>query len=247
MKAIPVIDLLRGVAVHARRGERITYRPIRSTLVRGADPLALLQAYRRILGSTSVYVADLDAIMGLGDNRTLVAQMAALDPQLELFIDAGVRSAQDARSLAESGANKVVIASESVASLDDASEALGALGTTRGSFSIDMRNRMVLWRDGSTESRNPYEVAALLMSHGFPEAILLEMERIGTGGGADVSFLSRIIQAAPGIRFIVGGGIKAASELVRLKRAGASGVLLATALHDGTITRQDLIRAGAEC
>jgi phosphoribosylformimino-5-aminoimidazole carboxamide ribotide isomerase len=42
--------------------------------------------------------------------------------------------------------------------------------------------------------------------------------------------------------FIVGGGIKTAADLLQLKRAGASGVLLATALHDGTITREDLAR-----
>jgi phosphoribosylformimino-5-aminoimidazole carboxamide ribotide isomerase len=80
------------------------------------------------------------------------------------------------------------------------------------------------------------------MSLGFREAIFLEMDRIGTGGGAGAELLGRVTTAAPGMRFIVGGGITSAAELVRLNRAGASGVLLATALHDGTITRQDLIR-----
>src|SRR3990172_10332644 len=60
MDVIPVIDIRRGVAVHAYRGERALYQPIRSVLLQGADPLALAGAYRRILGSTSAYVADLD-------------------------------------------------------------------------------------------------------------------------------------------------------------------------------------------
>ncbi len=247
MKVIPVIDISRGIAVHARRGDRMAYRPIRSALLQGADPLALLQAYRKILASTAVYVADLDAIMGLGNNLALITRMAASQPQLELLVDAGIRSADEARSLVEAGAKKVVIASESLASLDAASGALRALGTGRSLFSIDMRNRTVIWREASTAPGDPYEVASLLASLGFREAILLEMERVGTGGGADARFLNSITRAAPGVTFIVGGGIKAASELARLKRAGASGVLLATALHDGTITREDLIRVGAEC
>ena len=246
MKVIPVIDISRGIAVHARRGQRMTYRPIQSTLLPGADPLALLQAYRRTLENTAAYVADLDAIMGLGDNLETIAEMAAAEPQLELFVDAGIRTANEARRLLEVGAKKVVIASESLASLDAVSGPMAALGPGRGVFSIDLRGRTVIWREASTESGDPFEVAALLTSLGFREAILLEMERIGTGSGADARFLGKIARAAPGITFIVGGGIRAATELARLERAGASAVLLATALHDGTITREDLIRVGAD-
>ena len=246
MKVIPVIDISRGIAVHARRGERMTYGPIRSTLLPGADPLALLQAYCRALESTAAYVADLDAIMGLGDNLGTIAEMAAAEPQLELFVDAGIRTADEARRLLEAGAKKVVIASESLASLDAASEPMAALGPGKGVFSIDLRGRTMIWREASSESQDPFEVAALLTSLGFREAILLEMKRIGTGSGADAGFVGKIARAAPGIKFIVGGGIKEAAELRLLQRAGATAVLLATALHDGTITREDLIRVGAD-
>ena len=247
MKVIPVIDIYLGVAVHARQGKRTLYRPIRSGLLAGADPLALLRAYRNLLESTSVYVADLDAITGQGDNRTIIAEMAASEPQLELLVDAGIRSVEEARPLLESGAKKVIIASESLTSLDAASDLLAELGAGRAVFSIDLRDRRVIWREGSLESRNPYEVAALLMQLGFREAILLEMERIGTAGGADAEFVRGIALASPQIQFIVGGGIKETTDLIRLKRAGASGVLLATALHDGTITRDDLTRNRLAC
>ena len=246
MNIIPVIDISLGIAVHARRGERMTYQPIRSALLQGADPMALLRAYCKTLESRAVYVADLDAISGLGDNLSIIAEMAASEPQVELLVDAGIRGANEARCLLESGAGKVIIASESLPSLDAASAPLSALGAERAVFSIDMMDRTVLWREASTEPRDPKKVAARLMSLGFREAILLEMERIGTGGGIDARFLGRIARAAPGMNLIVGGGIKTATELPRLKRAGASGVLLATALHDGTITREDLIRVGVD-
>lgn len=246
MNIIPVIDISRGIAVHARRGERLTYRPIRSALLQGADPTALLRAYRKTLESRAAYVADLDAIMGLGDNLAIIAEMAASEPQVELLVDAGIRSANEARCLLESGVKKVIIASESLPSLDAASGPLAALGAERTVFSIDMRDRTVLWREASTEPGDPEELAARLMSLGFREAILLEMERIGTANGADARFLGRIVRAAPGMKFIAGGGIRTATELPRLKRAGVSGVLLATALHDGTITRKDLIRVGLD-
>ena len=237
MQVIPVIDIVRGIAVHARRGERMAYRPIQSVLLQGADPVALLRAYRETLESDAVYIADLDAIMGNGDNLAIIGKMATALPQLELLVDAGIHNALQARRLLDAGAKKVVFASESLASLGAASGLLAALGTGRALFSLDLKDRAVIWRDPSTETRDPYEVATSLMSLGFREAIVLEMERIGTGGGTDAELVSRITAAAPGMRFIVGGGIATAMDLVLLQRAGASGVLLATALHSGTITR----------
>ena len=245
MQVIPVIDIMRGIAVHARRGERMAYRSIQSVLLQGADPVALLQAYRDTIESEAVYVADLDAITGSGENLALIAEMAASQPQIELLVDAGIRSVEQAKSLLDRGVKKVVIASESLVDLDAASRLLAVLGTGRALFSIDLKDRAVIWRDPSTETRDPYKVATSLMSLGFCEAIFLEMDRIGTGGGADSELLGRVTTAAPGMRFIVGGGITSCAELARLKRAGASGVLLATALHDGTITRRDLIRVKA--
>ncbi|MDD5560168.1 HisA/HisF-related TIM barrel protein [Candidatus Methylomirabilis sp.] len=237
---------MRGIAVHARRGERMAYRPIQSVLLQGADPVALLGAYRDILESKMVYIADLDAIMGKGENLAIIDKMAASQPQVKLLVDAGIRSIEQAKSLLDRGVKKVVIASESLVDLDAASRLLAVLGTGRALFSIDLKDRAVIWRDPSTESSDPCVVATRLLSLGFREAIFLKMDRIGTGGGADTELLSGATAAAPGMRFIVGGGIASATELVRLQRAGASGVLLATALHDGAITRRDLIRVEAE-
>jgi phosphoribosylformimino-5-aminoimidazole carboxamide ribotide isomerase len=242
---IPVIDIRRGVAVHARRGDRTRYRPIRSVLLQGADPLALFRAYRLSLGSTIVYVADLDRIAGEGDNLDVVAGMAASDPAVELLVDAGTRSVDGARALLGSGASKVILASESLASLDEASGSLAAVGAGKAAFSIDLRDRRVVWRDGSTESTDPYEVAARVQQLGFLDAVALEMERIGTGSGADAAFVGRMARAAPGVRLIVGGGIRTVEELLQLAGAGASGALLATALHDGTIMKADLARLEA--
>ena len=44
MRLIPVIDLMRGQAVRAVRGERSTYQPLRSRLCVGAEPVAVARA-----------------------------------------------------------------------------------------------------------------------------------------------------------------------------------------------------------
>lgn len=224
----------------------MAYRPIRSVLLQGADPVALVRAYRETFESTAVYIADLDAIMGRGDNLAIIATIAASAPQLELLVDAGIHHAAQARRLLDAGVKKVVIASESLIRLDAASGLLAVLGAEKALFSLDLKAQTVVWRESSDESNDPCIVAARLLSLGFREAILLEMDRVGTRSRSDADILGGITAAAPGMAFIVGGGIASTAELLRLKRTGASGVLLATVLHDGTITRSDLVRMEAE-
>jgi phosphoribosylformimino-5-aminoimidazole carboxamide ribotide isomerase len=241
MQVIPVIDLRRGLAVHARRGARSLYRPVRSILCAGASPLDLLRAYRDRLGARTVYLADLDAITGDGHNLDLLAQMAAEVPRVELLVDAGVRGVSDARRLLALGIDKIVLGSESLTSFTPASRLLARLGPDRVVFSIDLRHRTVTWQEGSNEPGDPCAVAARLRASGFRHAIVLEIERIGTGRGVDPAFVSGIVRAASPVRIAVGGGIRNAADLESLRRAGASAALVATAFHDGRLRTADLI------
>jgi len=51
MRVIPVIDLKGGVAVHAVRGERERYRPVRSRIAAGSDPVELTRSVRALVRS----------------------------------------------------------------------------------------------------------------------------------------------------------------------------------------------------
>ena len=90
MRVIPVIDLKGGVAVHAVRGERERYRPVRSRIAAGSDPVELTRSVRDGFGLDEVYVADLDAIAGGAGNREVVAAVAA---EARAMVDAGTSSA----------------------------------------------------------------------------------------------------------------------------------------------------------
>ena len=94
MRIIGVVDLLAGRAVHARAGQRETYRPVQSvagTAIESGDALALARTYVVHLGLTELYVADLDAIISGASQDTLVGAVAAVG--VPLWLDAGVSSA----------------------------------------------------------------------------------------------------------------------------------------------------------
>ena len=64
MQIVPVLDLKGGVVVHARRGQRADYAPLRSPLVEGCEPVAVARALCAACRTTRLYVADLDALAG---------------------------------------------------------------------------------------------------------------------------------------------------------------------------------------
>ena len=77
MKIVPVIDLKGGVVVHARRGRRDEYAPLRSPLVDGCEPVAVARALCAICRTTTLYVADLDALAGAPVDEATLAAVAA--------------------------------------------------------------------------------------------------------------------------------------------------------------------------
>ena len=221
-RCVFVLDLFNGSAVHALRGEREKYRPIQETskIVATCDPLAILD----LLRPKEVYVADLDRIMGTGDNLDLIGEIAR---KAETMADVGISSTGELDLLA--------------------SEVTPVLGTETGSFdlieeaslkrevvvSIDLFGGAVLARDPALRVY-PLDLIRRLNPLPLKEIILLSLDRVGTSAGLDEIFLRKAarLSAHP---LLLGGGVKDASDLERLEDLGIAGALVATAVHRGTI------------
>ena len=223
-----VLDLKDGVAVHAVRGERERYRPVRSVLTgEDGDPVALVRAFRAELGIEEVYVADLDAITGAGSNRAVIAALAG---EADLLIDAGVSEPEQARELRAFG--RVIVGTET---LDRPLDQLGDVV-----LSIDLRERRLLSRDPGLAGRSAPDALARLHHPGLRDVIVLDLARVGSGGGADVELIAELHAAFPGLHLLAGGGVRDAADLRALADAGAAGALVATALHSGVIGAREL-------
>jgi len=78
---------------------------------------------------------------------------------------------------------------------------------------------------------------------GVKRVIVLDLARVGSGEGIDITFLKKMLEELE-LEVFVGGGVRDLNDLVELNSLGFSGVLLATALHSGSITRDEMKRAG---
>ena len=70
--------------------------------------------------------------------------------------------------------------------------------------------------------------------------IVMTLARIGSSDGPDLERLAMIRQRAGARRVYAAGGVRGAADLEALRRAGAAGVLVASALHDGRLSPTDL-------
>lgn len=224
MKIIPVIDILSGRAVRAYRGNRDDYRPLQSPLCPDPAPAGVLQGYLGLFPFTTIYIADLDAILGRGDNRTAIGELVQCFPGVEFWLDDGNNgtvSSRDARVLPVIG-SETGIAAHAVAA---------AIGADPGAvLSLDFNQEGLLG-----------DAALLAHPECWPgRCIAMALHRVGSGEGPDTALLASLRARAPGCEWHAAGGIRGIEDLRALAEVGAAGALLATALHNGTITRFDL-------
>jgi phosphoribosylformimino-5-aminoimidazole carboxamide ribotide isomerase len=221
MRVVPVIDLKGGTAVHAVRGERERYRPL-------GDPLPLARAFR----PEELYVADLDAITGAGDNDAVIRALAR---EARVMVDAGVSEPDRARALLDLGVHRVVVGTETLPDADALDRLL-----PEAILSVDLRDGRTLSHDPQLAGLPALDAVARLHRAQLREVIVLDLARVGSGAGPDVGPIAEIHAAFPELELLAGGGVRDAQDLRALADAGAAGALVATALHRGVIGPREL-------
>jgi phosphoribosylformimino-5-aminoimidazole carboxamide ribotide isomerase len=222
MEIIPVLDLKGGTVVHAKQGQRDTYRAIQSRLCATSTATDVLAALLRLHRFRSVYIADLDAIERTGEHSAVIAELARIHSAIEFWIDNG-----NSATITDPKHHNVrhVLGSESMS----ATESLQTIAPTV-ILSLDFRG---------TNFLGPPDL--LEQPSFWPERIIvMTLARVGSNDGPDLERLATIKQRAGTRRIYAAGGVRNRADLETLRRADAAGVLVASALHDGRLRSGDL-------
>lgn len=240
LRVIPVLDLKSGRAVHAVAGDRDHYRPIRSVVHPDSDPIGLARAYRDVLGLRDLYLADLDAIAGAPPSGSLYRSLASLG--LVLWVDAGIRDAKSLGPWLETGVDTLVVGLETVRGPRALADVLYAVGPSRVTFSLDLREGLpLIARDADWDGDDLDSIVRTAVSLGVRRFLVLDLARVGTGRGPGTFPLIRELSVRyPETEWAVGGGVSGLADLTTLRRYGIGTALIASALHDGRIDADDL-------
>jgi phosphoribosylformimino-5-aminoimidazole carboxamide ribotide isomerase len=237
-RLIPVLDVMNGHAVRAVGGRREDYQPILCPFTSSRKVYDVASAILQLAKANELYIADLDAIMGKVAVSRGVQTTVEMWP-VTTWLDAGIGRKLRVSDLPNLPHVRPVVGSETCATPEDLRTALAEAGERPLAFSIDLKGGRLLGQWANWGLEGPFDVLRLarqVVELGVRTLIVLDLARVGTGTGTGTEPLLRAIRNEfPNVDLIAGGGVRTWADVERLGGAGATGVLVASALHDGTL------------
>lgn len=231
MNIIPVLDLLNGVVVHAKKGQRARYLPITSQLTASSQATDIVKAFLALYPFNRLYIADLNAIQKTEALRphhfAIIQSIQENFPTLEIWLDAGIRRAADLTTWEQLNIRHV-IGTENIAHLQDFLDLHQVL-----------QEKMVLSLDFMPQGyQGPAEL--LEAEHWPRDVIVMTLNQVGSNNGADLATLKSVLQKSINHHIYAAGGVRNHDDLKTLAQHHVHGALVASALHSHQLGQADI-------
>lgn len=220
---IPSIDVMGGRIVQLVQGEKRVF-----------EFANFAEWVNRFAKYPLVQLIDLDAAMGKGDNRTLIASFCG---QLPCQVGGGIRSAADARRVFDAGAKRAILGSslvrEGAVDSNFAAVLNAEFGADRLVAAIDSRGGRVAIHGWKTiTSITPAEMMAALEPY-CSAFLYTHIDTEGMLQGIPMDVVRNLkIQTAR--KLIAAGGIRSQQEIDELDTMGVDAVV-GMAIYTGVI------------
>jgi HisA/HisF family protein len=226
---IPVIDVAHGKVVRALKGERAKYQSIETPLAPTSDPVAVARGLSQLFPFQKLYLADLDGIEGRGRNTHIVPLLSQVVPRAEIWIDAGTGSRGAARAVLAAPVATLVVGTESIETVRCWHE-IEVEAPQRTVLSLDFRHGEFMGPDAMLSDASLWPSRVIVMT----------LDRVGANDGPDIKRLEDVVSRANGRRVYAAGGVRDRIDLDAIRSIGVEGALVASSLHSGKISADDL-------
>ncbi|HKT21839.1 MAG TPA: 1-(5-phosphoribosyl)-5-[(5-phosphoribosylamino)methylideneamino] imidazole-4-carboxamide isomerase, partial [Nitrososphaerales archaeon] len=229
MELWAAIDLLGGTVVTLKQGredQRTSWKD---------GPVDLATKWERE-GADGLHIIDLDAAFGKGSNRDVIQDIVER-AGVPVQVGGGVRSADDAETLLDSGASRVIIGTIAYLYPKTLTTLMATRGAKRIVVAADYSSSGQVMVKGWTSGMDltVFQAAKKLELSGVQNILATAVGQDGTAKGPDVETTRRLCSASK-LRVIASGGIRNVSDLEALSKAGAAGAVIGRALYDGSIS-----------
>ena len=199
-------------------------------------------------GAPWLHVVDLDgARVGVSANAAVIEDIIKVAGDVPVQVAGGIRSQADIERVLGHGAARVVLGTAAVrAPALLASAAAGHPG--RIAVAVEGREGMAVTDAWAKESTLPVsELAARAVDAGAAAIMYTDVVVEGMLKGPNVAGTRDLVeQVGEHLPVVASGGVASLDDIVRLRDAGASGVIIGSALYRGAFSLAKAIRAAKE-
>ncbi|WP_436925298.1 1-(5-phosphoribosyl)-5-[(5-phosphoribosylamino)methylideneamino]imidazole-4-carboxamide isomerase [Halosimplex amylolyticum] len=233
-EVVPAVDVQDGQVVQLVGGERGTGKEY-------GDPVAAAERWVD-QGARTLHLVDLDGAFE-GERANAAAIEAVVDAvDVETQLGGGIRTVDDATALLEAGVDRVILGTAAV----ENPEIVAAISDEYpGSVlvSLDAKGGEVVvsgWTEGT--GLDPAEAAARYEDLGAGGILFTDVDVEGQLEGVRTEPVERVVDAVD-VPVVASGGVATLDDVRALEAAGASAVVVGSALYEGAFTLEDAIDA----
>ncbi|AHY46379.1 TIGR00007: 1-(5-phosphoribosyl)-5-[(5-phosphoribosylamino)methylideneamino]imidazole-4-carboxamide isomerase [Rubrobacter radiotolerans] len=230
----PAIDLRGGRCVRLKQGDFDRQTEY------DADPLGRAREWER-RGAGAIHVVDLDGAKEGRPVQTEVISDIAAAVGVPVQVGGGIRTLGDVETVVAAGAGRVVVGTAAVGDRELRLRALDLLGE-RLVVAVDSRDGLVATHGWQTVSEVPVlQLARELAEDGVTRVLFTDVGRDGMGSGAALEATAEVASVIP---TIASGGVRGVRDVEALVALdGVEGVIVGTALYEGHVELEELLRA----
>jgi phosphoribosylformimino-5-aminoimidazole carboxamide ribotide isomerase len=231
-EVVPAVDVQDGQVVQLVGGKRGTGK-------RYGDPVEAAERWVEA-GARTLHLVDLDgAFEGERANAPAIERVVeAVGESVGVQVGGGIRTPTDARSLLDSGVDRVILGTAAVEEPDIVAE-ISETHPGTVLVSLDAKGGEVVvsgWTEGT--GLDPAEAAARYEDLGAGGILFTDVDVEGRLEGVRTDPVRQVVGAVS-IPVVASGGVATIEDVRALKGAGAAAVVVGTALYEGRFTLQE--------
>jgi phosphoribosylformimino-5-aminoimidazole carboxamide ribotide isomerase len=230
MKIFPAVDILEGHCVQLVQGKR-------EKATRYGEPTAC--AHRWIEeGADALHVINLDGAFGFAGKNAELIRSLIRDTGVMIQLGGGIRTREDVAAWLDTGVDRVILGTAGIRHPELIHDLAREFGSERIMAGVDARKGEVMIEGWQQPAGEYLSWARRFQDQGAGALLYTNVEIEGLQAGIRTAPIRRLLDTVD-IPVVVAGGISSREDIRTLRKMGADGVVLGSALYSGKITLQE--------
>lgn len=238
-EVIPAIDLRGGRCVQLRQGKR------EEEIFSSAENPVEIAGKWVVRGARRIHIIDLDgAFQEAKTNFEVIKNIAkskGVRGKAKIQVGGGIRSYEAAVKLLELGVDRIIFGTVALKSPHLIEKVATAFSSERVMVALDARAGKVAidgWRE--VTGKDAKEAAKEAEEKGAGSLLFTNIDVEGLMKGIEMKIIEEFVSSVS-VPVVISGGVSSVEDVMRIKEAGASGVVIGSALYKGKIDFKEVL------